>query len=155
MTHVAVNRRTFPFPIDAVWATLTEGHRYCEWVVGTRDIRDVDDGFPDKGKRLHYTAGVGPFQHDGHTEVLTVTPGESLELEAHAWPLGTAKIRLDLTAKGDRATLVTIHEEPEQGVGRTLHNPLVDLALKARNVETLRRLERAVSKGSAVDAPVS
>jgi uncharacterized protein YndB with AHSA1/START domain len=142
---VANNRRQMRVTREQVWAVLSDGHRYAEWVVGTDHIRDVDSGFPTVGSRLHYTVGRGPLRHEGHTEVLAVTAGQEIELEAHAWPLGTARIVLRLS-DGDAGCSVEIEEHPSRGVARRLHNPVLDLAVKARNVETLRRLERAAAQ---------
>jgi uncharacterized protein YndB with AHSA1/START domain len=142
---VATNRRQMSVSREQVWAVLSDGHRYAEWVVGTDHIRDVDGGFPVVGSQLHYTVGRGPLRHEGHTEVLAVTVGKEIELEAHAWPLGTVRIVVRLS-EGDAGCSVEIEEHPLRGVARTLHNPLLDIALKARNVETLRRLERAAAQ---------
>jgi uncharacterized protein YndB with AHSA1/START domain len=127
-----------------VWAVLSDGHRYAEWVVGTAHIRDVDSGFPAVGSRLHYTVGRGPLRHEGHTEVLSVDSGNRIELEAHAWPLGTARIVLRLTS-GHPGCTVEVEEHPRGGLAGRLHNPVLDLAVRARSVEMLRRLERAAS----------
>jgi hypothetical protein len=45
---------------------------------------------------------------------------------------------------------VEIEEYPIRGVAKTIHNPLQDGLIKARNVETLRRLDKQVMerKGS-------
>jgi uncharacterized protein YndB with AHSA1/START domain len=129
---------------EQVWAVLSDGQRYAEWVVGTDHIRDVDDGFPAPGTRLHYTVGRGPLRHEGHTEILSLDSGKRIELEAHAWPLGTARIVLRLT-DGHPGCTVEIEEHPRRGLASRLYNPVLDLAVKARNVETLRRLERAAS----------
>lgn len=130
---------------DDVWATLSDGHSYSKWVVGTSDIRDVDDHWPARGSRLHYTVGRGPLRHEGHTEVLSVDPGRRLELEAHAWPLGSVRIELRLDDDDER-TRVTMVEHPARGAAAALHNPAGDLLLKLRNVETLRRLERLAQR---------
>jgi uncharacterized protein YndB with AHSA1/START domain len=139
---MATNRRQMAVSRDQVWAVLSDGHRYAEWVVGANHIRDVDGGFPTVGGRLHYTIGSWPLRHDGHTEVLAVEVGHSIELEAHAWPLGTARIAIQLTAT-PTGCLVEIEEHPRRGLARTLDNRGFHLAIKLRNVETLRRLERA------------
>jgi uncharacterized protein YndB with AHSA1/START domain len=139
---VATNRRQMHASRDQVWQVLSDGNRYAEWVVGTSHIRDTDTGFPATGTRIHYSVGHGPLRHDGHTEVLAVDPGRRLELEAHAWPLGTAQIVLRLT-DGDLGALVEIEEHPKRGLASRLHNPVLDVLIKVRNVETLRRLERA------------
>jgi uncharacterized protein YndB with AHSA1/START domain len=135
-----------PVTRDQVWDVLSDGMRYAEWVVGTDHIRDVDSSFPTVGGRLHYTVGRGPLRHEGHTEVLSIDAGRCIELEAHAWPLGTVRIVLRLV-DADDGCLVEIEEHPRRGIAKTLHNPVLDLLIKGRNVETLRRLERAAHPG--------
>jgi hypothetical protein len=39
---------------------------------------------------------------------------------------------------------VAITEHPRRGLATVLHNPVTDLLIWLRNVETLRRLEQAV-----------
>jgi uncharacterized protein YndB with AHSA1/START domain len=139
---MAINERVMPLPADAIWTTLADGRSYGTWVVGTRTIRAVDQGFPGLGKRLHYRIGYGPIKHDGHTEVLSVDSGRRLELEANAWPIGTVRIVITLDAEANGHTRVTIDEKPARGIAAAVHNPVQDLVIKIRNVETLRRLER-------------
>lgn len=123
-----------------VFDVLRDGFSYGDWVVGTRTIRSVGPAFPAEGSRLHYTVGHRPLRKDDETVVLAYRPDEELALEARAWPAGTAHIRI--TAEPvEGGTAVSIDEQPLRGPARLLHNPLLDLAVKARNVETLRRLE--------------
>jgi uncharacterized protein YndB with AHSA1/START domain len=138
---MAENRRRIPVPRDAVWRVLCDGDTYSRWVVGTSKIRGVDDHWPTVGARLHYRVGRGPLRHDGHTEVLSMEEGRCLELEAHAWPLGTARIELTLVDAAG-ACLVTMVEHPARGVAGLMHNRVGDGLLKLRNVEALRRLDR-------------
>lgn len=123
-----------------VFAVLRDGRSYADWVVGTRGIRAVEPGWPAPGSALHWTVGYGPLRKDDETRAVSCVPDAELVLEARAWPMGTARIALTLREEGD-GTVVTLDEEPARGLAKTLHNPLVDLAIKARNVETLRRLE--------------
>jgi len=139
---MATNTRIFAVPREAVWRVLTDGYAYASWVVGTSAIRDVDDQWPGVGTRLHYRIGRGPLRHDGHTEVLSVDDAKCLELEAHAWPLGTARIELTLEDRPGGGCLVKMVEHPAQGTAAMLHNPVVDALIKLRNLETLRRLEK-------------
>lgn len=141
---MAINSRDTDCPPAVVWTALADGFCYADWVVGTSQIRDVDAAFPAPGARIHYTIGRGPFRHEGHTDVISVERGHRIHLEAHAWPLGAAKIELTVEALGD-GSRIHIEEHPSQGLGRRLHNPLIDLFIKARNVETLRRLERVAA----------
>lgn len=147
---MATNSRELAVSRETLWQVLCDGHSYANWVVGTSAIRAVDADWPAVGSRLHYRVGRGRLSHDGHTEVLSVEDGKCLELEAHAWPLGTARIEITISdvdgasaAGGCRVTMV---EHPARGTAAMLHNPVGDLLLKMRNVEALRRLERAASR---------
>lgn len=124
-----------------VFDVLRDGRSYGDWVVGTREIRDVDEGWPAVGTRLHYRVGYGPLRKDDVTSCRLYAPDTRIELEAHAWPAGTARIAITAEV-ADGGTLVSIDEHPLRGPAKLLHNRLVDLLVKARNVETLRRLER-------------
>lgn len=132
--------------VQAVFDVLRDGYSYGDWVVGARTVRAVDDGWPREGTRVHYTVGRGPLRHDDKTVALSYDADRRLELEAHGRPFGTARIVVTAEAQDDGA-LVSIDEAPHSGVGRTLHNPVFDLLIKVRNVETLRRLE-AHARGS-------
>jgi uncharacterized protein YndB with AHSA1/START domain len=133
----------------AVWEALVDGFTYDDWVVGTRHIRDVDEGFPAVGTRLHYTVGHGPLRHDGHTEVRSVDPGHCLELEIHAWPAATVLVELHVTGRSPSECEVLMTEHPHRGPLALIHNPIFDLGIKLRNVETLRRLESVAADVSA------
>lgn len=138
---MAITRRVMRGVTPAqVFGVLRDGTSYEHWVVGTRAIRDVDEGWPAEGTRLHYTVGYGPLRKDDVTSSRSCTPDRRLELEAHAWPAGTARIALDVEPC-DGGVRVSIDEKPCKGLVKTLHNPVLDLLIKARNVETLRRLE--------------
>lgn len=142
---LATNRRTVAATRDAVWQALADGHSYAQWVVGTSAIRGVDDDWPARGSRLHYSIGRGPLRHDGHTEVLDVDQGRRLELEAHAWPAGSARIELQLEDDGPNCR-ITMVEHPARGIAALLHNPIGEALLKLRNVEALRRLDRLAAR---------
>lgn len=139
---MAINRRLMTGVTSKdVWAALVDGRCYGHWVVGTRKIRAVDAGWPEPPAELHYTIGYAPLRMDSTTRALSYEPGSRLVLRAHAWPAGTARIELVVADTADGA-LVTIDEVPDQGPAKTLHNPLAELAIKVRNVEALRRLEK-------------
>src|SRR3954452_23699128 len=145
---MATNSRTFAVPRDAASGVLVDGYTYASWVVGTSAIRDVDAQWPAAGSQLHYRVGRGPLRHDGHTEVLSVDEGKRLELEAHAWPLGTARIELTVEDVPDGGCRVVMVEHPAQGSAAALHNPIGDGLLKLRNLEALRRLKKLAQQQS-------
>lgn len=143
---MAVNTSEFSLSAQQVWRMWSDGSTYASWVVGTSAIRDVDEDFPAPGSRIHYTVGSGPLRHEGHTEVLGLDEERRLVLEAHAWPLGAARIELEVTPLSDNRCSVTINERPSQGPGRVLHTPLSDAFLKLRNRLTLRRMHEAAAR---------
>lgn len=138
---MAITRRTMRGVLPSqVFDVLCDGRTYGHWVVGTRTIRAVDPGWPTEGTRLHYTVGYGPMRKDDVTTSCRYVPDELLELEAFAVPAGTVHIAITTTPAAD-GTVVSIDEKPLTGLVRVLHNPVLNLLIKARNVETLRRLE--------------
>jgi len=142
---VAVNRRYMPFEPASIFGVLRDGTSYARWVVGTREIRSVDDDWPAAGARLHYRIGWGPAKKDDETKVVRLQDGTELELEAVGRPLGSARVDFRVDAVRD-GSLVTIIEHPLSGPLRTYHNPAFELLVFLRNVETLRRLEREVRR---------
>lgn len=140
---MATVSRVIPASADQVWAVLGNGWTYSRWVVGTGGIRAVDVPYPVPGSQLHYRIGHWPLAKKGVTTCLRHTPPKRLELEAEGWPLGTVHIDLSLTEEGG-GTQVAITEYPKRGPASALHNPFADLMIWLRNIETLRRLEKAV-----------
>ena len=138
---MATTRRTMRgLSPTQVFDALRDGTTYGDWVVGTRATREVDSAWPAAGSAIHYTIGYGPLRKDGVTTSTGYAPDSRLSLEAHAWPAGTAGIVITAEPRGTD-TEVTIEEAPLRGPARLVHNPALDLLIRVRNVETLRRLE--------------
>ncbi|GLY47674.1 polyketide cyclase [Lentzea sp. NBRC 102530] len=126
---------------DTVFAVLADGWSYAGWVVGNSHIRDVDAGWPAVGTRIHHSAGAWPTQIEDTTTVLAVEPGRLLELEAHLWVLGTAKVRLTMSpVNGGAATEVTMEEEIVRGPAQLVPAFLQGVLFQPRNKESLARL---------------
>lgn len=139
---MAVTRRFVQDVTPAeVFAVLCDAQSYGSWVVGNRTIREADDGWPQVGTVIHYRTGRGPIRMDDRTTSVSYEPDVRLELEAGAWPLGTARVVLTAEPRDD-GVLLCIDERPVRGLVARLHNPVLDLLVKLRNVETLRRLEK-------------
>ena len=137
---MAKNQRFMPVLPEAVWAVLARPESYSYWVVGSKAIRDADAAFPAVGTKLHHTIGFGPLTLSDHTEVLEAEPPRRLKLRAKGRPLGTASIELVLEPR-DGGTHVCIVEDPDQLYTPLKYNPLLQLATRVRNAETLARLE--------------
>lgn len=132
-------------PPHAVYEVLADADRYADWVVSAKEVRFHDASWPAPGSTFHHTQGMGPLQLKDTTSVLEVTPDRELLLEVRGRPLMTANTLIQLTPiDAGRRTRVAMHERPTAGIVRAIHNPLVHAALKARNLESLRRLRSIV-----------
>ena len=133
-----------PAAPDRVFAVLSDGWAYASWVVGASHIRDVDEGFPTPGTRIHHSVGGWPAMVKDVSEVLEAEPNRKLVLKVKVWPLFAGIVKVELEPQGD-GTLATMSEEFVDGPGKFLPEPLIGPLLNARNRESLARLSaRAV-----------
>jgi hypothetical protein len=144
MTTVSM---TMPVSPEHVFAVLADGWLYTSWVVGASHIRDVDDGWPARGSRIHHSAGIWPVLVKDVSVVRAVERPWMLDLQARLWPLGEARVRLDLKEVSPGSTEVTMTEYGTHGLGRLIPDAVQSLALVPRNRESLGRLrDLAVGK---------
>ena len=152
MVTSARTKQTAATPAQ-VWSVLSNGRRYAEWVHGTKEIRDVDEGWPGEGASIHFTVGWGPFTHKDRTTSRACLPEQRRELEAHAWPAGTA--RIDLRVEPHQGgSLITMDEHPLRGPASWLHNPVAALGFKVRVSFMLNDLAR-LAEAEPTDAAAS
>lgn len=136
---MARNVRLMACSPEDVFRVLDDGWLFPSWVVGASRMRDVADAWPAVGSRLHHSFGVWPLLIDDATEVLERAYPRRFVLRAKGWPMGEAKVVLELKRHG-RQTLVRIQEEAIAGPGSWIPAPLLDVPLRWRNAETLHRL---------------
>lgn len=129
-----------PVPPTAVWKALADPASYGYWVVGSKAIRDAEPEWPAPGAKFHHTIGVGPFTVKDHTTSLDAQAPQRLQIRAKGRPLGTARVTLEMQPK-DGGTLVRMTELPDGPTAILSLNPLVHVFTKARNAESLMRLE--------------
>lgn len=132
-------QRTIAASPDQVWAVLSDGWLYPNWVVGAARMRDVDAHWPEPGARLHHSVGNWPFLLDDRSEVLEAHSPAMLRLRAHGWPAGAAEVLIEIEAQED-GSLVTIREDAVQGPAVLVPRPARQAAIVARNREALLRL---------------
>lgn len=145
---MARNVAHFDASPERVWETLADPASYGYWVVGSKDIRDAEPGFPAEGTRFHHRVGFGPLTISDHTEVLESSPPHLLRLKAKARPLGTAIVTLSIEPDGD-GSRVTMVEDPGDSLTAFVFNPLTHLFVRGRNVESLDRLRELSEKPPA------
>lgn len=136
---MATNTGTASCSPEAVFAVLADGWLYPAWVVGASRIRDVEASWPAEGAKIHHSFGVWPLLINDSTSILEWDPPRRAVLKARGWPMGSAKVVLDVepTPAGCRMTL---REDAIEGPGTLIPKAARDAMIHLRNVETLRRL---------------
>ena len=130
---------------EAVFAVLSDGWVYAQWVVGSSHVRAVDSGWPAAGTKLHHAVGAWPLIVRDHTQVQEVELNHRMLMTARGWPFGEAEV--ELVVEGERdGTRFTIREEATGGAGRLMRNSLGDKLIHRRNVESAARLAALVER---------
>jgi uncharacterized protein YndB with AHSA1/START domain len=137
---VATNTRFMPVPPEAVWDVLADPGDYGYWVVGSKVIRDAEPDWPAPGSKFHHTVGVGPVKVSDHTVSVEAEPPHLLKIRAKGRPLGTATVTMKMHPK-DGGTFVEMVENPDGIFSPLALNPVLHVATKLRNSESLMRLE--------------
>jgi len=138
---MAVRHRLIHAAPGVVWAVLADGTQYAQWVVGTARSQPVRGQWPQPHAALRYQVRLGPLHLSNETVVRHCQEGVSLELEAHAGALGTARIAIELRPWGEDC-LVIVDEHPLQGAGGRLHNVGFEALIQLRHRAMLARLAR-------------
>ena len=132
--------RAVTAPAEAVWAVLADGWQYATWVVGASRVRAVDEGWPAQGTRLHHSVGIWPALLSDSTVSEEAEEPHRLVLTARGWPLGEARVEIEIVPDGPESCTVSIAEDASSGPGRLVPLPLRQLGILPRNREALRRL---------------
>ena len=125
---------------EEVWDVLCDPYAYPQWVVGTDRTLEADTEWPTPGSKFKVHI-AGPYSDYTHSR--EIEPHQRIVLDAAGGPFGAARIVLALRPEG-LGTHVTITEEPWGPVRPLNFFPPIHLAIKLRNVESLRRFRRIV-----------
>jgi hypothetical protein len=136
---VSRNVRVLQCSPDAVFRVLADGWLYPSWVVGASRMRDVEEGWPAVGARLHHSFGVWPLLIDDVTVVEVYDPPRRMVIRAEGGPLGRARVTIDVSHRGPTCA-VRLQEEAISGPARFVPAFLREPGLHWRNTETLHRL---------------
>ena len=142
--HPAQSRPTVSRPVaappEAVWAVLADGWQYGTWVVGASRVRAVDPGWPRAGARLHHSFGPWPAVISDATVSNEAEEPRHLLLTARSWPVGEARVEIQIVPEGPDGCTVSIAEDAITGPGRIVPMPVRQALVLPRNREALRRL---------------
>lgn len=144
---MAVNEIEIAVPPERVFAVLADPYAYADWVMGAKEIRGADPGFPQKGTRFHHSVGVGPLVIKHHSRVLEVEANRRLVLDARLQALGSAIVTLQLQPSGS-GTRVVMTERAGDGMPARVMHKAGNLVLRGRNFLSLEKLkELAEARG--------
>lgn len=135
---MALNSIHVSVPTEKVFEVLEDPFAYPRWVVGTSQVTDADEDWPDEGARFSWRAGPAPFSAAGQTEVIEADPPRRLVL-CTGLPIGDVTIAIELHEEGD-GTRITLNETLQTPLARTL----ADAAFHLRNSQTLAQLKALV-----------
>ena len=146
-------RITIDAPPERVWDVLADPYSYDDWVIGTRRIRDADEGWPAVGTRLHHEVGVWPLTLKDVSEVVSSEPPRRLVLRAKVRPVGVLRVEIELEPAPGGGTRLSLQEVVEGGPLR-LTGPVGDAGAQGRMELGIRRLKRiAESRAAALARP--
>ncbi len=136
---MARNRTHIDVSPSQVWAVLEDPYAYPQWVVGTDRTTDADANWPAPGSafRVHIA-----FGHIDSTKVKALIPGKRIVLLAAASFLGPARVTIELEPEGvGHASSPSSRTRPARSPRCASSRPM-HLAIRLRNVESLRRFKR-------------
>lgn len=151
---MSIVSRMIPLSPSIIFDALVDPTTYPHWLVGARDIRSVDDGWPEPGTAFHHRVGlVGPLKVADLSKVIEVDPPLLLSLEVRVRPLGRGRATFSLRelpgAPG--RTEVVLEEVP---LGLLAHlRPVLDPVTDHRNRRSLAQLEDLLIAGTSHRAP--
>ena len=121
---------------NAVFDVLVDPTTYPDWLVGAKEIRAVDDRWPQPGTRFHHRVGLaGPLTVADSTKVLAVDRPRSLALEVRAKPFGRGRATFNIRGAEDGPVTVELDEVPLGALARL--RPLLDPLASVRNKRSL------------------
>ena len=126
-------------PLERVFEVVSDPTTYPEWLVGCREVRAVDDDWPQPGSVFHHRVGlIGPLTLADSTKSLAVDPPRLLVQEVRARPLVRGRAEFRLAEVTPDRTRITIDETVIGHMAPLA--PLLAKSIEARNRASLNAL---------------
>lgn len=142
---MAHNEIQIAAPLEQVFAVLSDPRSFARWVVGSREIRRADPGWPKVGTAFDHKVGIRPFTLADSSEVVQCEPPHLLKLLVKARPFSRAYVTLNLKPSNN-GTRLSMDEFAADARSRLFFNPVTDPFVHLRNDVSLRRL-KALAEG--------
>jgi uncharacterized protein YndB with AHSA1/START domain len=140
---MARNSTLIAAPPTAVWSVLEDAFAYPRWIVGSDRTLSADETWPAPGAEFRVRLPLG---FEDRTRSLELEPGRRIVLDAAAGIFGPSRVTVTTEREG-AYTRVTMVEDPGGKLSPARHLPPVQVMLRLRNAESLRRLRRLVERG--------
>jgi hypothetical protein len=139
---------------DEMFTLLLDPFVYPKWVVGTRQVREVDTDWPRMGARFHHSVGVGPISTRDSTKIL------SSRRSTWTSRCDSAPLALPASHSGSQTPAVgrcriVLREDPIAGPAEGLRGRAWDAVVHARNALSLWRLRRLTESRQGVGEEAS
>jgi uncharacterized protein YndB with AHSA1/START domain len=143
---VAETRQQIVASVERVFDALCDPRTYPQWLIGAKEIRAIDDDWPEPGSRFHHRVGiVGPLTIDDTTKVLELEPPRLLVLEVRARPFGRGQARFEVHPH-EQGSEIVLEEHPIGALRPFVR--LLDPMIAGRNAASLRKLAAVVEDGA-------
>jgi len=143
---MTVTEHTFDISAGVLFHVIVDPETYPQWLVGTKNIREVSADWPQPGSYFKHTVGFGPIAIPDKTTARAVEAPRMLELLVRARPAIEAVVRFEITADGTGSKL----RMTETPVGiHKLISPLAQPLIRARNERSLKRLDEIIRSTAA------
>lgn len=137
---MARNSTFIAAPPAAVWSVLEDPFAYPRWIVGSDRTLSADETWPAPGSEFRVRLAVGVRDR---TRSRALEPGRRLVLDAATGLFGPTRVIITTEPRAN-GTWLTMVEDPVGRLGLLRYVPAVQIALRLRNVESLRRLRGLV-----------
>lgn len=143
---MTITEQTFKSAAGELFAVLVNPDTYPQWLVGTKNIRDVAPDWPRPGSFFKHTVGFGPLTIADKTTVRAVDAPRTLEMLVRARPALEAVVRFEVISKSDGCKVIMT--ETPVGVYKFV-SLLAQPLIRARNERSMKRLKDLVDPQGA------
>lgn len=138
---MAITEQSFNVSATTLFDTLTNPDTYPQWLVGTRQIREVSDDWPRPRSYFKHTVGFGPLAIPDKTTVRSIDAPRMIEMMVRARPLIEAVVRFEVAPTPSGSTVRM--EETPVGIYK-LFSAVAQSLIRARNERSMNRLRSFV-----------
>jgi uncharacterized protein YndB with AHSA1/START domain len=136
-------------PIERVWEMVMDPSRLKDWVTIHRSVRDVSSHPLRKGSTMEQTLHLRGVSFHVHWTLVDVSNPNHAEWEGQGPAHSTARIRYELSADGDNATVFDYTNEfmpPGGRLGTVASRVIVGASSEREAANSLARLKAALEK---------